>query len=183
MTILSGVIGGADRVTAPEARHDGEAPLARSHGMDGIREFLSAVRDAGIVTGHFRGLLHAAIGRKITRPDGSTLSTGVTWRELAAELKHLHFDTELVRELGTDPEALAARDRERFWYSAIALAKVDSAESVAEADRLAPRLKGLGFVVGPSPAGAGQPTAARPKPEPKAKEKEKETKPAKKKKK
>ena len=182
MTILSGVIGGADRVTAPEARHDGEAPLARSHGMDGIREFLSAVRDAGIVAGHFRGLLHAAIGRKITRPDGSTLSAGVTWRELAAELKHLRFDTELVREFGTDPETLAARDRERFWYSAIAAARVDSAEAVAEADRLAPRLKSLGFVVGPPPTGAAPPPA-RPKPEPKAREKEKETKPAKKKKK
>jgi hypothetical protein len=35
--------------------------------MDGIREFLSAVRDAGIVAGNFRGLLHVAIGRKVRR--------------------------------------------------------------------------------------------------------------------
>ena len=140
--------------------------------MDGIRELLSAARDAGLVAGNFRALLHIAIGRKLTRPDGSTISAGVTWRALAAELKHLRFDTELVREYGADPDALAARDRERFWYSAIAHAKVDTAEAFAEADRLAPKLKPLGFVVGPAPMGAGSaaPTAkakteTKPKPE------------------
>jgi hypothetical protein len=138
--------------------------------MDGIRELLSKARDAGLVAGNFRGLLHIAIGRKISRPDGTTVSTGVTWRALATELKQLRFDTELVRELGADPEALAARDRERFWYSAIALAKVDTADAFTEADRLAPKLKPLGFVVGPPPTGAASSAAAhRPKAEPKDK--------------
>jgi hypothetical protein len=134
--------------------------------MDGIRELLTAARDAGLVVGSFRGLLHVAIGRTVTRADGSPVSVGVTWRALAAELKALRFDQELVREFGADPDALAARDRERFWYAAIAAARVDSAEAVAEADRLAPRLRPLGLVVGPAP-GAPPP----PKPAPKGKDK------------
>src|SRR5436189_215900 len=132
-TLPLGVVAGAARIIPPGGERDGGNPLARSHGMDGIRELLSAVRDAGLAIGHFRGLLHIAIGRTVTRTDGSPVSTGVTWRVLAAELKTLHFDTELVREFGADPDALAARDRERFWYSAITLAKVDSPEAVAEA--------------------------------------------------
>ncbi len=140
--------------------------------MDGIRELLSAIRDAGLAVGNFRGLLHIAIGRTVTRPDGTTVSTGLTWRTLAGELKSLRFDTELVRELGADPDELAARDRERFWYSAIAMARVDSAEAVAAAEQLVAPLKNLGFLVGPAPAGV----APAPKPgkptEPKAKAKE-----------
>jgi len=156
--------------------------------MDGIRELLSAARDAGILTGNFRGLLHIAIGRKLTRPDGSPITSGVTWRALAAELKALRFDQELVREYGADPDALTARDRERFWYAAIAVAKVDSAEAIAEADRLAPKLKALGFVVGPSPGSppvtpAPRSKAPETKPKEKEKEKEKDDKSAKKKKK
>lgn len=138
--------------------------------MDGIRELLSAVRDAGLLTGNFRGLLHIAIGRKVTRADGSTVSAGFTWREVATELKTLRFDTELVREYGADPDVLAARDRERFWYAAIAAAKVDSAEAIAEADKLAPRLKALGYLVGPAPgAGAADapPRAKSTEPKPK----------------
>ena len=130
--------------------------------MDGIRELLSAARDADIVAGNFRGLLHVAIGRKVTRPDGSTVSVGVTWRELAAELKALRFDQDLVREYGADPDDLTARDRERFWYAAIAVAKVDSAEAIAEADRLAPGLKALGFVIGPPPGAAASPPPPQP---------------------
>jgi hypothetical protein len=130
--------------------------------MDGTRELLEAIRDNGLAAGRFRGVLHIAIGRKVTRPDGTVVSTGVTWRELAALLKLLRFDKELVRELGADPEALAPRDRQRFWYSAIALGKVDSPEAVAEAERLVGPLKDLGFVVGPLP-GASAPHAPKKK--------------------
>lgn len=138
--------------------------------MDGIRELLSAARDANLVAGNLRALMHVAIGRKITRPDGSTVSSGVTWRELATELKNQRFDTEAVREYGADPVALAARERERFWYAAIAAARVDSAEAVAEADRLAPKLKAVGFVVGPAP---GTPAPPKPKAADAARPKEK----------
>src|SRR5262245_44698521 len=181
MTAPSGVVAGAARVISPGPERDRGESLGRSHGMDGIRELLSAARDAGLATGNFRGLLHIAIGRKVTRTDGSILSAGVTWRALAAELKTLRFDPELVRDFGADPDALAARDRERFWYSAIALAKVDSPEAVAEADKLAPKLVQLGFVVGRAPSGVAPPAPPSKKAEPKGKAKE--TKPPKKKKK
>jgi hypothetical protein len=146
--------------------------------MDGIRELLSAVRDAGLIAGHFRGLLHIAIGRKVTHLDGSAVSAGLTWRALSAELKNLRFDPELVRDFGADPDVLAARDRERFWYAAISVAKVDSPEAFAEADKLVPKLKTLGFIVGPAPAStsstpnAKTKTEAKGKAEPKAKDKD-----------
>lgn len=132
--------------------------------MDGIRELLEAIRDNDLAAGHVRGVMHVAIGRKVTKTDGTVVSAGVTWRELAGWLKLLRFDKDLVKEFGADPEALAPRDRGRFWYSAIAMAKVDSPEAMAEAERLAEQLKPLGFVVGPPPAGTAPP--ARPKPTP-----------------
>jgi hypothetical protein len=148
--------------------------------MDGIRELLEAARDRGLLAGNFRGFLHIAIGRTVARPDGTVLSKGLTWRELAGLLKQLRFDRDLVREYGADPETLAPRDRERFWYSAIAAAGVDSREATAEADRLVAPLKGLGYHVGPAPSAIGTRPAPRaavsekPKPkepkEPKAKD-------------
>jgi len=138
--------------------------------MEGIQELLIAARDAGLVAGHFRGLLHIAIGRKIARATGATLSTGVTWRELAGELKLLRFDPELVRELRADPAVLAARDRERFWYSAIALAHVDSRDAIQEADKLAARLASLGYVIGPPPGSIEPATSLTKKTEAKTKD-------------
>lgn len=191
MTVPPGVVSGAARVVSPGTERDCGENSARGHGMDGIRELLSAARDNGLAAAYLRGLLHVAIGRKITRPDGSLVSIGLTWRALALELKNLRFDQELVRELGLDPEALATRDRERFWYSAIASARVDSAEAVAAADLLVPKLKAIGFIVGPPPAtlvAAPPPKAKAPEtkkalPPPKPKEKDKDRKTAKKKKK
>jgi len=123
--------------------------------MDGgIRELLAAARDHGLAAGHFQGLLHIAIGRRISRPNGTVVSAGITWRELAPLLKELRFDRELVRAFGADPEALAPRDRERFWYSAIAQARVDTPEASADADAIIGELKKLGFIVGPNPTAA-----------------------------
>lgn len=136
--------------------------------MDGIRELLQAVLDRNLASGHLRGMLHIAIGRKITKPDGSVVSTGVTWRELAGLLKLLRFDKDLVEELGVDPESLAPRDRQRFWYSTIALARVDSPEAMTDAEHLIAPLAELGFVVGPAPTGTAAPpslsTPAKSKP-------------------
>jgi hypothetical protein len=134
--------------------------------MDGLREFLEAVREHGLVAGNLRGLFHVAIGRRITRPDGAVVSTGVTWRELANLLKGMRFDKELVAEVGGDPEELSPRDRQRFWYTAITLARPDSPEARAQADRLAAAVMPLGFVVGPPPSAGGKPAPA-PEPEPK----------------
>jgi hypothetical protein len=119
--------------------------------MDSLRELLDAVRTEDLAKGRLRGLLHILVGRRITRQDGTLVSAGMTWRDLAALLKRLHWDREAVRELGLDPASLAPRDRERFWYSVIAKSGIDSAEAVTAAEQLVKPLRDLGFVVGPAP--------------------------------
>ncbi len=154
--------------------------------MEGIRDLLEAARTNGLVAGRFRGLLHIAIGRSVTKPDGTKLSAGLTWREIANLLKTLRFDPELGRELGADPDTLSPRDRERFWYSVIALARVDGAEAVAEAEKLVAPLKDLGYVIAPPPGGVVPPAKARPtvaKDKPKTEKPEEKPAPGKKKKK
>ena len=115
--------------------------------MDSLRELLEAVRERDLAQGRFRGLLHLLVGRRITHEDGTLVSSGMTWRDLSALLKRLRWDREAVRELGIDPAELAPRDRERFWYSAIARARVDSPEATAAGNRLATALKSAGYVV------------------------------------
>src|SRR4051812_10720290 len=100
--------------------------------MDRLREFLEAVGKAGTARGRFRGLLHTLIGRRITLPEGDVVSAGMTWRELAAQLKKYRWDPESVRELGLDPAALPPRDRQKFWYTAISQAGVNTPAASAE---------------------------------------------------
>jgi hypothetical protein len=119
--------------------------------MDALGEFLESLKGQGLASGNFRGLLHILIGRRITRTDGTLVSDGVTWRTLAAALKRARWDKEAVRELGLDPAALPPRDRERFWYMAIARAGVDSEEAATAGDRLSKALRAKGYVVGPAP--------------------------------
>jgi hypothetical protein len=121
--------------------------------MDRLREFLDAVREQGHAAGNFLGLLHVLIGRTITW-EGAEVSRGQSWRAVAALLKRLRWDREAVRDLGLDPDDLPPRDRQRFWYQAIAQARVDSPEAVAAGDRLAEAVAAAGYVVGPAP-GAG----------------------------
>src|SRR5947199_10377616 len=94
----------------------GDPESGRSPGMDGLREFLETVRQRGLVAGNLRGLFHIAIGRRVTRADGTVVSTGLTWRELANLLKGMRYEKELVAEVGADPDELSPRDRQRFWY-------------------------------------------------------------------
>ncbi len=120
--------------------------------MEGAREFLEAVRSHQLIKGHFRGLLHIMVGRKITREDGSPVCAGLTWRQLSELLKLMRWDREWISELGLQVDALPPRDRQRFWYSAIVGARIDGADAAAGADRLAVRVKSLGYIVSP-PAG------------------------------
>jgi len=134
--------------------------------MEGTLRLLEVVRDKKLAVGLLRGLFHLAIGRTVTDRDGTVISSGVTWRELAVLLKDAKFDKELVRELGADPDALAPKDREKMWYHAIGLAKVDSAEARAQADKLAAALKPHGFVVGAAPGGPSKLANLAPPPVP-----------------
>lgn len=135
--------------------------------MEGTLRLLEVVREKKLAAGALRGLFHIAIGRTVTDRDGAVTSNGVTWRELAVLLKDAKFDKELVRELGADPDSLAPKDREKMWYHAIGLAKVDSAEARAQADKLAAALKPLGFVVGAAPGGPSKLANLAPPPVPK----------------
>ena len=133
-------------------------------GMDGVQRLLDAVRDNGLAVGHVRGLCHLLIGRKIDDADGLTVSAGLTWRELAERLRAGRFDQDLGLEVGADPEVVAPRDRQRFWYSVIALAQPDGMEALRQAEALAGQLRRLGYTVGPPPGGLPSPPPAPPRP-------------------
>jgi hypothetical protein len=119
--------------------------------MGGVQELLTTLKHQGRAAGHFLGLLHILIGRRVQKVDGTVISTGLTWRELAALLKKVRWEREAVRELGLDPATLPPRDRQRFWYMAIAHAQVDSEKASQDANRLVPLLHKAGYDVGPAP--------------------------------
>ena len=116
-----------------------------------LREFLLLLKQEAVTQGHFLGFLHLLIGRHIIRNDGTLVTSGMSWRDVSAWLKKIRWDKESVRELGLNPEALPPRDRERYWYTAIGQAKVDSAAAVQAGDQLAEKLKPLGYTVGSAP--------------------------------
>jgi hypothetical protein len=119
--------------------------------MDALRELLDDLKRQKGARRHFLGLLHLLIGRRISKADGTVVSSGMTWRDLAALLKKLRWDPEFASDIGVDPKALPPRDRERFWYIVIARAGVDSAKAAEEAERLAETLRHKGYVVSPQP--------------------------------
>jgi hypothetical protein len=119
--------------------------------MEGLREFLERIRQAHLVRGHLRAILHIAIGRRISRTDGTVLSSGATWRQMSELLRLLRWDKELVREVGLNPADLPPRDRQRYWYAAIIAARVDSMDARELGDLFAPLVEPLGFVIGPAP--------------------------------
>jgi hypothetical protein len=119
--------------------------------MEGLREFLEKVRQNHLARGHFRAVLHVAIGRKISLTDGTVLSTGVTWRQLSELLRLMRWDKEMVRELGLNPDDLPPRDRQRYWYAAIVAARVDAPDARDLGDAFARLVAPLGFIVGAAP--------------------------------
>lgn len=119
--------------------------------MDALQAFLEELKRLKVSDQHFLGLLHILIGRTITRTDGSPVSAGMTWRQLALVLKKARWNKDSVKHLGIEPETLAPRDRERFWYMAIARSQVDSKQAEQDGDRLAALLEEHGYLVGPAP--------------------------------
>jgi hypothetical protein len=119
--------------------------------MDARLEFLSQQKRQHLAQGHFLGLLHILIGRRIEKADGALVSNGLTWRELAGLLKKVRWEKETAKELPLDYSALPPRDREKFWYAAIAQAGVGSEKAAAAGDALAEALGKAGYVIGPAP--------------------------------
>jgi hypothetical protein len=115
--------------------------------MDALREFLEELRRQEVGRRHFLGLLHILIGRRISKADGTLISAGMTWRDLATLLKRLRWDKDLAEHLGLNPADLPPRDRERFWYAVIARAGVDSPQAKEDANRLAELLRKKGYVI------------------------------------
>lgn len=147
-----GVLGRREEAVATrESPVKGRVPPARGQVMDRLRELLETVTEQGHGEGNFLGLLHLLIGRRISLADETVVSAGQTWREVAALLKKVRWDREAVRELGLDPEALPPRDRQLFWFKAIAQARVDSPEAIEAGNRLGESLHPLGYRIGAAP--------------------------------
>jgi hypothetical protein len=119
--------------------------------MDWAREFLEDLKGREDFQGNILGLLNVLIGRRVEKADGTLVSNGLTWRELAGLLKKVRWDKEAVRQLGLEPGNLPPRDRERLWYAAIAHARVDSEAATQAGDRMAEALRAIGYIVGPPP--------------------------------
>jgi hypothetical protein len=123
--------------------------------MDRVRQLLDDVRARDLARGNFLGLLNVLIGRRVALEDGTPVSTGLTYRAVAALLKRVRWERDAAPELGIDPATLPPRDRERYWYQVIVQARVDSPEASAAGEKLANQLRAAGYDVGPAPGIAG----------------------------
>jgi hypothetical protein len=119
--------------------------------MDVRVQLLEQIKQKGLAQGNLLGLFHVFIGRRIAADDGTLVCNGNTWRELAALLKKVRWERADVAHLGLDVEALPPRDRERFWYTAIAQSKIESEEARKAGDKLAEKIGSIGYQVGPPP--------------------------------
>ncbi len=123
--------------------------------MDARVEFLTQLKRQNQAQGNLLGLLNILIGRRIERADGTVISSGITWRELAALLKKVRWEKEAAKELPIDLTTLPPRDREKFWYAAISQAGVGSEQAARAGDALAEVLRSAGYVVGRAPHSQG----------------------------
>src|SRR5436853_3449095 len=100
--------------------------------MDRLSQLIVDLRKSGVVSGQFRGFLNVLIGRRIDAADGTLISSGQTWRAVAALLKKHRFDKKFALELGLDMSNLPPRQRERYWYAVIGLGQIDSPAARAQ---------------------------------------------------
>jgi hypothetical protein len=119
--------------------------------MDALREFLEDLKAKQLAQGNLLGLLHLLIGRRISKADGTIISSGFTWRELANVLKKYRWDVNGVQELGINADDLPPRDRQRFWYAVVVRAGVDSTAAAEAGERLAAALRKEGYTVSAAP--------------------------------
>jgi hypothetical protein len=124
--------------------------------MEALAALLDLIKKQGLAKANLTGFFHVLIGRRVTGPGGEVLSTGLSWRDLANWLKKVRWDTRVVAELGLEVDDLPPKDRQRFWYAAIARAGVDSAAAAKAGDAFAQMLEELGYQVGPRPGSAAK---------------------------
>jgi hypothetical protein len=123
--------------------------------MDALPLFFGTLKTKGLTKGHFLGFLYVVVGGRITHPDGKLVSAGMTWRILSNWLKKTRWDPESVRDLNQDPDALPPRDRQRFWFTAIAQAGLDTEAASQAGDRFADVLRAQGYTVNLPPHASG----------------------------
>jgi hypothetical protein len=128
--------------------------------MDALPLLFESLKKKGLAKGHFLGFLNVLIGRRVTQADGTLVSAGMAWRELANWLKKVRWDREAVRELGQEPASLPPRDRQRFWFTAIARCALDSEAAGRAGDRFADVLRAHGYQVGPPAKSLGPTNSA-----------------------
>ncbi len=116
-----------------------------------LLDLLNLVREKQYASQLLRGLFHVLVGRTIHSSQGDVISEGLPWRRAAELLKEAHFDRQLVRSIGLNPDDLSPKDRAKFWYQAMSRAKLDSAAVRAEGDQLAEFVMPYGFIIGPAP--------------------------------
>ena len=120
--------------------------------MDARLQLLNRIKREGWAEGNFLGLLNVLIGRRIEGADGTLIANGITWRELAALLKKVRWDKAAATELSLEGVALPPREREKYWYAAIAHAGVGLPHAAAAGNCLAERLRAAGYAVGEAPS-------------------------------
>jgi len=55
--------------------------------MDALTPFFEELKEKDLVKGHFLGFLYVLIARRIVKDDGTVVSSGLSWRDLANWLK------------------------------------------------------------------------------------------------
>ena len=115
--------------------------------MDGLQALFELLMKKDLTKDHFLGFINILIGRRIALEDGTTISQGRSWRDVATWLRKTRWDPDDARELGQDPQTLPPRDRQRYWFTAIALAHIDSPGAREAGDRFAEILSKHGYQV------------------------------------
>lgn len=134
--------------------------------MEKLGHFVRLLEDRQLLAGRLRGTFHLLVGRKISDASGAAVSTGATWREVAALFKELAIDPKLMHEVGLNPATNSPRDRRRAWYSTIGAAQPDSVTARTEAEALIPALEPLGYRFGPAPTPSPPSLSSPPEPPP-----------------
>jgi hypothetical protein len=114
---------------------------------ESLESFLLRLRPQAFPPETFLGLLHLLISGSLADEQGNRPFPGQSWRDLASVLKKVRWDPSMVKQMGIDPTTLAPRDRERFWYQAICMAKIDSPEAKRSAQKLKGWLDKFGYRV------------------------------------